>query len=146
MSPAESSHVVLVVDDEAMIRRMLVDNLIRRGFAAIGAEDADHALRVMQQRFDVRAVITDIKMPGSMDGLALAHVLRDRDPSLILLISSGGLVPASKDLPAAARFFSKPYRVGRLTEELNCLFDRARSSLMAGEADGVRESMGSSEG
>lgn len=127
MSPAESSHVVLVVDDEAMIRSMLIENLMRRGFEAIGAEDADHALRVMQQRFDVRAVITDVQMPGSMDGLALAHLLRDRDPSLILLISSGGVVPANEDLPAAARFFSKPYRLGRLTEALNCLLETAEA-------------------
>ncbi|WP_156022484.1 response regulator [Sphingobium indicum] len=121
LPPSRSKQVVLVVDDEDQIRTMLVTHLTCCGFEVIEAGSADHALRVMHGRCDIREVVTDIQMPGSIDGLALAHLLRERDPGLALLISSGGVFPTDGELPEGASFLHKPYRMSRLVAALSAL-------------------------
>jgi CheY-like chemotaxis protein len=61
----------------------------KAGFEAIEAIDADEAIRILESRNDIRAVFTDIQMPGSMDGLKLARAVRDRWPPVALIVTSG---------------------------------------------------------
>jgi CheY-like chemotaxis protein len=68
--------VVLVVEDESLIRTNAVEMVERSGFQAISASDADEAIRILESRNDIRAVFTDVQMPGSMDGLRLARVVK----------------------------------------------------------------------
>jgi CheY-like chemotaxis protein len=56
-------------------------------------------------------VFTDVQMPGSMDGLRLAHAVRDRWPPVELIVTSGRTQIPAKDLPDGGRFFAKPYDV-----------------------------------
>ncbi|MCY7280775.1 MAG: response regulator [Sphingomonas bacterium] len=81
--------MVLVVEDEAIIRLMLVDELEDAGFAVIEAEGADAAVALLLNGATIRAVITDVKMPGSMDGLGLAAWMRDQAPRVPIIITSG---------------------------------------------------------
>jgi CheY-like chemotaxis protein len=112
---AQQGHTVLVVDDEPLIRLMLEDLLDADGYDVLDAADADQALTVLAHCPDIRVVLTDIQMPGSMNGLELAHVLRGSNPDLGLIIASGATFPPRADLPAGARFFPKPYDMGHIS-------------------------------
>ena len=102
--------VILVVEDEAIIRMAAVDVLEQAGFAVVEAADAESAICILELRSDVRAVFTDINMPGSLDGLRLAHAIRGRWPPIHLILTSGRLVASEADLPTDGRFIRKPYR------------------------------------
>lgn len=107
---AGSSPTVLVVEDEPLIRLNAVDLVEAAGFQAISASTADEAIHVLELRDDIRAVFTDVQMPGSMDGLALIHLMAQRWPSIAALVTSGKVDIAPADLPRGARFFAKPWR------------------------------------
>jgi CheY-like chemotaxis protein len=101
--------VVLVVEDETLIRVTALAIIEESGFEAIAAGNADEAIRALETRGDIRAVFTDVQMPGPMDGLKLAQVIRDRWPPVALLVTSGKTRVTASDLPSGARFLPKPY-------------------------------------
>ena len=82
-------HSILVVEDEVLVRMMLADQLREAGYRVVEASDADEALELLQHdALDVKVVISDVQMPGSMDGIELARVIRSKYPfSKILLVS-----------------------------------------------------------
>lgn len=102
--------VVLVVEDEPLQRMMAVDLVEETGFEAVEATNAVYAVRVLENRPDVRVVFTDVDMPGGTDGMKLAAKIRDRWPPIELIIVSGRRTPRPEELPARGVFFSKPYR------------------------------------
>jgi CheY-like chemotaxis protein len=110
--------VVLVVEDEAVILMDAVDLIERAGFQAIAVFNADEAIRILEGRNDIRVVVTDITLPGSMDGLKLAQAVRHRWPPIELILVSGNYYLRDEDLPVRARFFPKPYNPSRLTQTL----------------------------
>jgi CheY-like chemotaxis protein len=101
--------VVLVVEDDALVRLNAMAMVEEAGFEAIAASDADQAVRVLEGRDDTRAVFTDVHMPGSIDGLGLARVVAKRWPAVVLLLTSGIMDITQCDLPRRARFLRKPY-------------------------------------
>jgi CheY-like chemotaxis protein len=101
--------VVLIVEDEPLIRLGAVGMIEDAGVEIIQAVNADEAIQILENRGDVRVVFTDIHMPGSMDGLDLAHAVRDRWPPIKIIVTSGGERITEHDLPEGGRFFSKPY-------------------------------------
>lgn len=101
--------IVLVVEDEPFLRMIAVDLVEEAGFVAIEAVNADEAVRILESRADIRIVVTDIDMPGSINGLKLAAAVRDRWPPIEIIIVSGHLKPLPEDLPPRSVFFSKPY-------------------------------------
>src|ERR1700750_2719827 len=114
----EPKDLVLVVEDEALIRMNSVDVIRDLGFEVLEAADADDAVSLLETVRGITVVFTDIQMPGSMDGLLLAAVVRDRWPPIALLVTSGKIRPPSSDIPAGARFISKPYSASELGEQL----------------------------
>ena len=100
---------ILVVDDEPIIRFDLVDFFEDAGFRVLDAESADAAIVVMNANPTIRIVLTDIQMPGSMDGLKLAHYIGDRYPPTLLIVASGIVKPTAQELPINTMFVSKPY-------------------------------------
>ena len=109
---------VLVVDDEFLVRMGAVTMIQDAGFEGIEASDADEAIRILESRNDIRIVFTDVNMPGSMDGLKLAHAVRSRWPPIQLIVVSGLKLVSEQELPAGARFFSKPYRYSDIARTL----------------------------
>src|SRR5436190_230748 len=105
--------IVLIVEDERLIRSTAVDMVEEAGFEAIEASDADEAIRILESRTDIRAVFTDVNMPGSMDGLKLARVVRNRWPPVALIVTSGRSNVPEPDLPEGGRFLPKPYAAGQ---------------------------------
>ena len=96
--------IVLVVDDEPLLRMLAVEVVEEAGFTAIEARDADEAVAMLESRTDIALVFTDINMPGSMDGLKLAHAVRNRWPPIKILVVSGRQQHPSSDLPTNSCF------------------------------------------
>src|SRR4051794_24577482 len=115
----EERPVVLVVEDEFMIREYAVQMVNEAGFEAIEAANADEAIEILECRSDIRIVFTDVHMPGSIDGLKLAHAVRDRWPPIKLIVTSGQMTVAESALPAGGRFFSKPYEPSEISRALH---------------------------
>lgn len=101
--------VVLVVEDSPIIRMGAVELVLSAGYEALDACDADEAIRILELRDDIDLVFTDVQMPGTMDGIKLAHYIRDRWPPVKLIVASGAAILEESILPGGSRFFSKPY-------------------------------------
>jgi CheY-like chemotaxis protein len=101
--------VVLVVEDEAVVRMNAVAIIEDSGFRAVTARNADEAIEALESRSDIQAVFTDVQMPGQMDGLSLAQVIRDRWPPVAVLVTSGKRIVIESELPNGGRFLPKPY-------------------------------------
>src|ERR687890_2489377 len=101
--------VVLLVEDEPLVRMFGADVLEEAGFEVVEAVDGDEALAVLGARPDIAVLFTDINMPGSLDGLDLARVVHERRPDIKLLIASGKVRPSEDQIPDAGRFLAKPY-------------------------------------
>jgi CheY-like chemotaxis protein len=117
----KSKTVVLVVEDDILIRMNAADTVRDFGFEVVEAADADEAIKVLEDNPDISVVFTDIQMPGSMDGLRLAAVIRNRWPPVALLVTSGQISPHGGDLPAGVSFLHKPYRPHQLKSHLDTL-------------------------
>jgi two-component system, response regulator PdtaR len=107
---------VLVVEDDPLVRDMIVDILLAAGFDAHGAGCANEGLRTLSER-PIDAVITDIDMPGELDGIGLARRIGELWPEIGVIVTSGR--PAGA-LPPITRFLAKPFSAARL---LQCVGD-----------------------
>lgn len=116
--------VVLVVEDEPLLRMLACDIVERAGFEAIEASDADQAIGILETREDVRLVFTDIDMPGTMDGVKLAHYIRDRWPPILLVLGSSQAVLDETALPAGSTTFTKPYEEALIASTLRSMLGR----------------------
>jgi CheY-like chemotaxis protein len=101
--------VVLVVEDSPLILMSGLDLVTTAGFEGVGAANADEAIAILEARADIRLVFTDVQMPGTMDGVKLAHYIRERWPPIQLIVASGRSIREESELPAGTRFFAKPY-------------------------------------
>src|SRR3979409_2069021 len=99
---------VLVVEDEMVLRMRAVDIVEDAGFNPVEAVNADEALAILESRSDIALLFTDIQMPGSMDGLKLAHAVHNRWPDIKIILVSGQVKPTDAEKPADSRFFGKP--------------------------------------
>jgi two-component sensor histidine kinase/DNA-binding response OmpR family regulator len=109
---------VLVVEDEMVLRMRTVDIVEDAGFNAVEAVTADEALSILESRGDISLLLSDIQMPGTIDGLKLAHAVHDRWPSIKIILVSGQVKPADADTPTESRFFGKPLDVKQVIAEL----------------------------
>src|SRR5580698_1216366 len=107
--------VVLIVEDEFLLRMDAVDMITAAGFEVVEASNADEAIEVLEARRDITIVFTDIQMPGSMDGLKLARAVRGRWPPIKIVATSGHVSVQETDLPDGGRFLPKPYSPGEVT-------------------------------
>ena len=123
---AESRPVILVVEDDTLIRLNAADMVRDLGFEVIEAVDSDQAISILERTEGISVVFTDVQMPGSMDGLRLVALVRDRWPPVALLITSGRVRPPMEHLPAGARFLAKPYFQDQLKTHLHALTSEAR--------------------
>jgi two-component system, response regulator PdtaR len=112
---------VLVVEDELLIRMAALDFVEEAGFAVFEACGADEAIRILELHPEIRIVFTDINMPGSMDGLKLAHYIRRRWPPVQLIVTSGEMKPSAEDMPIGSVFLAKPYGPNLLRDQLRTI-------------------------
>jgi two-component sensor histidine kinase len=109
---------VLVVEDEMILRMRAVDIVEDAGFNPVEAVNADQAIAILESRSDISLLFTDIQMPGSIDGLKLAHAVHDRWPSIKIILVSGQVRPSLMERPPDSRFFGKPLGVEQMITEL----------------------------
>ena len=110
--------IVLIVEDDMILRMRSVDIVEDAGYTPVEAVDADEALGILQSRSDIALLFTDIQMPGSMDGLQLAHAVYERWPQLKIILVSGQLKLSSAEIPRDSRFFGKPLVSGQIITEM----------------------------
>jgi len=111
--------VVLVVEDEVLLRMNAVDMIEAAGFEVLEAATADDAIVLLETRTDIEVIFTDIQMPGSMDGLALARAVRGRWPPIKIIATSGQVNVTDHDLPDGGRFLPKPYSSAQIADTLH---------------------------
>lgn len=104
----ENATTVLVAEDDVLLRMCVVMLLQDNGFTVIEAENADDALTILRSGTAVDAILTDIEMPGAIDGLQLAKIANAEFPNLGVVVVSGRVKPQTNELPPGARFFGKP--------------------------------------
>jgi CheY-like chemotaxis protein len=102
-----------------------VDMVEDAGYISVEAVDADEALAVLQSRSDIALLFTDVQMPGSMNGLQLAHVVRERWPPIKIILASGQLNLSGSDIPQDSRFFGKPLKSGEMIAEMHQMLGHA---------------------
>ena len=112
---ASKRPVVLIVEDDFLLRVDAVEIIEAAGFEVVEAGNADQAIEILETRRDITVVFTDIQMPGSMDGLKLARAVRGRWPPIKIVATSGHVNVGEKDLPEGGRFLSKPYSPRQVT-------------------------------
>jgi CheY-like chemotaxis protein len=119
LDSAKIPPIVLVVEDDVMLRMRAVDLVEDAGYTSVEAVDADEAFAILQSRSaDIALLFTDIQMPGSMDGLQLAHAVYERWPQLKIILVSGQLKLSNAEIPRDSRFFGKPLVSGEIIAEM----------------------------
>ncbi len=119
VSASESRPVVLLAEDEALVRMYNADVLDEAGFRVVEAGNAEEAIALFEARPDIRIVVTDVEMPGSKNGFDLARHVTDKRPLVGVLIVSGRVRPAEDELPDGSRFLAKPYSPDELLREVD---------------------------
>lgn len=116
-----TARVVLVVDDEALLRMLVGDQFAEAGFEVVQAANGTEAIEHLRSRRDIRAVVTDVNMPGQPDGFTLSHVVRDLCPDCAIVVVSGRSAPGEGVMAERARYVPKPFEgpeVVQLVEDL----------------------------
>jgi CheY-like chemotaxis protein len=119
---ASDIHTVLVVEDEVLVRLMIAEELRSAGFQVIEAADADEALAVLAHITDVSVIFSDIRMPGSMDGLELAKRVRADFPKIRIVLASGHVIAVTS--VEHDGFFLKPYEADAIIDRINTLLNQ----------------------
>ena len=118
---AGRNYAVLVVEDDAILRLHALDIVEEAGFTAIEARNADEAIAILESRSDIALLFTDVNMPGSMDGVKLAHAVRNRWPPIKIVVVSGHVQLDESNLPPNSRFFGKPFEAQKMVSQLRDL-------------------------
>src|ERR1700730_7845803 len=109
---------VLVVEDESLVREIAHQAIEAAGFKAYAAANADEAISILERQCDIRVVFTDINMPGSMDGIRLAHCVRERWPPVQFIVTSALSKFRGAELPSGSVFVSKPYSPEQIVRKI----------------------------
>lgn len=108
--------VVLVIEDEPVLRLEIVDLLEDDGFAVVEATGVENALHILETRLDIRIVYMDLDMPKGVDGVKIAAAIRDRWPPIEIVLTASRVDGARVKLPVRSRFFAKPINPARVME------------------------------
>lgn len=122
---APPAPVVLVVDDEALLRLNATEAFRHVGCMAYEARQAEEALEMLERHPEISVLFTDINMPGEHDGMALAGQVHRRRPDVRLIVTSGRERPAPEDLPDDGQFIAKPYDIDAVADIVRAMSRRA---------------------
>jgi CheY-like chemotaxis protein len=113
--------VILVAEDDEVLRLYASELLEDHGYSVLEAENAEQALAILTQRSDVGLLFTDVQMPGAYDGMDLSRQVHERWPHVRLIITSGRERPSRSEIPDDGRFLAKPYRARELLAQIDDL-------------------------
>jgi two-component sensor histidine kinase/ActR/RegA family two-component response regulator len=129
-APSATKPIVLVVEDEMLLRMRAADIVEDAGFTPLEAVNAEDALVMLESRSDIDLLFTDIQLPGTMNGLKLAYAVHERWPSIKIILVSGQVTPGEADRPADSRFFSKPVEVQKMIAGLQEMIGRGALKIV----------------
>ena len=118
--------IVLIVDDEPVIRLIAAQGLEDAGFEVVEADSADNALAILRSRADVGVLFTDVNMPGSLDGMALARLVHQEWPAIEIVVTSGRNLTGT--VPDDGKFMEKPYTIKEMADVITGVCERRRSA------------------
>lgn len=116
---APEASVILVVEDDDLVRMNAAEMLEDAGYAVVAARHADEAWFILHERSDIGVVFTDVDMPGSMCGMTLAGRVHDAWPDIRLVVTSGGRRLTDQDIPDHGLFVPKPYSTEQVVEAMH---------------------------
>jgi CheY-like chemotaxis protein len=116
MKPDSKTPIVLVAEDEILVRQLSVCELEDAGYRVIEAGCARQALAIFETGVAVDVLFTDVNMPGEIDGMGLARLVHRRWPDVGLMVTSGRADITDDELPDAGRFIRKPYLLSKMSQ------------------------------
>jgi DNA-binding NtrC family response regulator len=137
MSNLATTPIVLVVEDEPLVRIVTGEALNEAGFKTLGAANAEEALAILAASIDVRVLVTDVEMPPGANGFELAREVSRRWPAIEILIISARQWPGAGELPSGVAFLEKPVPNEVLISQVKSAADRAAARLEGTDASGV---------
>ena len=108
MARLQQPRSILVAEDESLLRMLTVDTLEEAGFDVIEVASGDAGACILMDGREIAGIVTDIEMPGLIDGCALAQISHQQHPNAVILVVSGNRLPDMADLPQGAEFIGKP--------------------------------------
>jgi CheY-like chemotaxis protein len=127
--------ILLLAEDETLVRMIAADVLREEGrFKVVEVVNADEALTVLEATTDVRALVTDVEMPGSLDGFTPARVVKKAWPHIGIVVTSGRTAPGSNDLPLGALFIPQPYRSAALVAAVRTVLPSDQNEVQSDAA------------
>ncbi|WMT92229.1 response regulator [Pelagibacterium sp. H642] len=114
----QSQPLVLVVEDEPLVRLDITLAMVDAGFAVIEVPDAEQALELLQTRKSIGLVFTDVELAGKIDGLELASRVKSDWPHIKVMVTSGQATP---DREVADDFIPKPYNTQAVVSHARAL-------------------------
>ena len=118
LGSSDPAPVVLVAEDEELVRLYAADLLTEAGYKVIDVASAEAALEAIAEQPNIRVLFTDIQMPGMLDGIQLARRVHEPWPDVLLLITSGGRQPATAEIADHGHFIAKPYLPSDVLKEI----------------------------
>ena len=112
---------ILIIEDNELLKVFLLNLVEAVGFVAVQARNADEALLVLASRPDIALLITNVVMPGSINGVEFAHEVARRWPAVKIIVASGQPGLAESDLPLKSLLFAKPYHEEEMAFEIRSL-------------------------
>lgn len=122
--PASDAPLVLVVEDEEIVRQFAAETLREAGFEVLEAASAPDAFHIVERRRDLKVMITDVRMPGPLNGYFLAKKVRERWPYVEIILVSGYAAPSRQDINVEWDFLVKPYEADDLVRRVRALARR----------------------
>lgn len=121
---------IMVVEDDEAVREVVVDQLTDLGYRVIEAENADAALVLLRSLPHPAMILTDMAMPGTMDGMELARLVRSKWPAIPVVLVTGNLDPPRRDrMPEGVVLMHKPYKQEDLTSLMRRMIEGAPTAL-----------------
>ena len=139
VSGATLTAAILPVEEEPLIRMLASDVLVEHGYRIVEAANAREALTLLDVRDDVRVLATDVRMPGPIDGFALARLSAKRWPHIAIIITSSHALPRDSTMPDGALFLGKSYQPAILPRKIAALVEeRAANNAKRANTVGTR--------
>jgi two-component system, response regulator PdtaR len=113
--------IVLVVEHDDLLNVLTADIMEDAGFATLQASDSDEAVDILESRTDIALLVTSVTMPGGMDGLGLAHMVRKRWPAIKIVVTSSKVWLTKDNVPTGSSLVRKPYRTQVMISEISSL-------------------------
>ncbi len=122
---SSGKRVVLVIEDEPVLRIEISDLLEDDGFEVVEATSVENAIHILETRPDIRIVYMDLDMPKGVDGVKIAAAIRDRWPPIEIVLTASRVDGSRIRLPVRARFFAKPINPARVMETVRAFAGQA---------------------